>query len=228
MRTLLCVVTVLAALALVAGSSARRGPLTGAIDVTCSLGQCQGVFGWKCTQPVVLTSVTINVDVPFGSNGKALTALYLGPGCTGTIGTVDIEETSGTGIEVAGANDLTVGGGSIGCSGLFGNKHQDGIQAMGGSNVTFTGLDIACTTANDAQFRVAEAGSAVTPPDAIVCDDCSFHPGPSAFHDVTIGVSTNSGVIDSTICPSRLPQLTFDTTQATDPVNEGNTFPDSC
>src|ERR1700690_2235128 len=110
--TAAAVLSVLAvALAVTTLAAARRTPtttLTGAIDVTCSLGQCQGVFGWACVQPVALTSVTIDVDVPSGSNGKALTALYLGAGCTGMIGSVVIHETSGTGIEVAGAHDLQI------------------------------------------------------------------------------------------------------------------------
>lgn len=205
------------------------GPLTGSINVTCSLGQCQNVFGWTCNQTVALDSVTINMDVPAGANGKARDAFKIDPGCTGTIGTVTISTNGGDGIKVAdGVHDLTIGPGTVTCSGRYADVHQDGVQVMGGSHITFTGLSVDCPTANDAQLRIVMAGAATVPPDAVVCDGCSFRPGVTAYHDVTVGASTNSGVSNSTICPSVSPNLTFDTRGSTNPVNFGNVFPEAC
>jgi hypothetical protein len=99
---------------------------------------------------------------------------------------------------------------------------------MGGSRITFTGLVIRCASANDAQFRVVMAGASTTPPDRVVCVRCEFHPGPAAWHDVTIGASTGSGAVGSLVCPGRAPRMVFLTDGATSPVNEGNRFPASC
>ncbi len=201
---------------------------TGSVSVTCSLNQCGNFYGWTCDGAVDLDSVTVTMDVPTGKNGKARDAVYLGPGCTGRIGKVTISTNGGDGIKVAeGASNVAVGGGTVSCNGRINDVHQDGIQVMGGSRITFTGVAVACPTANNTQFFVNMAGSSTVPPDQILCVGCSFLPGGS-YHDVTIGVSTNSGVISSTICPSALPQLTFDTTQATSPVNVNNGFPAAC
>jgi hypothetical protein len=210
-------------LPLIGGASAQT-TLTGSVNVTCSLGQCGNFFGWDCTQPVSLDSVTVNMD-----DGSTKKAIKLDAGCTGSIGKIVVNTNGSDGVDVAqGAHDLVIGGGSINCTGRSGSVHQDGVQAVGGANVTFDNLYIACTTANDAQFRVVEAGNSTQPPSAIVCNGCQMHPGSTAYHDVTIGTSIDSGVENSLVCPSISPNLTFDTTNATNPVNLNNTFPASC
>jgi len=212
-----------------AGGALTPATFTGSISVTCSLGQCGNFYGWTCDRPVALDSLTVNLDVPGGLKSKARDAVYLGPGCTGTIGTISVVTTGGDGIKVAeGAHDLTIGSGTVSCTSSFADVHQDGVQVMGGSHITFTNLVVACTSANSDQFRVVMAGSSTVPPDSIVCEACEFHPGPTAYHDVTIGASTNSGVADSLVCPSVSPNLVFNAGGATSPVNRNNRFPSAC
>jgi hypothetical protein len=229
-RIIPTLIALVAAGALVGGSSGgTAAPLTGSLSITCSLNQCGNFYGWQCDRAVNLDSVTVTMDVPAGAKGKARDAVYLGQGCTGRIGNVVVYTNGGDGIKVAeGAHDVTVGGGTIDCDGPFADVHQDGIQVMGGSRITFTGLYVACDSANDAQFRVSMAGSATVPPDQIICMQCAFHPGPAAYHDVTVGISTNSGAVESTVCPSLSPGMVYDVSAATNPVNVNNTFPAAC
>src|SRR4051794_19217295 len=199
------VLAMLAVLTFGANASAG-GTGTGNVSITCSLNQCGNFYGWTCDSVVNLDSVTVVMDVALGKNGKARDAVYLGPGCTGRIGKVTISTNGGDGIKVAeGATDVAVGGGTVSCAGRYNDVHQDGIQVMGGRRITFTGVAVACPTANNTQFFVNMAGSSTVPPDSILCVSCSFLPGGS-YHDVTIGTSTNSGVVGSIICPSLLPQ----------------------
>ena len=110
------------------------------------------------------------MDVPIGKNGKARDAVYLGPGCTGRIGKVTISTNGGDGIKVAeGASNVAVGGGTITCTGRINDVHQDGIQVMGGSRITFTGVNVSCPTANNTQMFVNMAGTSTMPPDQILC-----------------------------------------------------------
>jgi hypothetical protein len=225
--------TTAAAFLLAVSGASSNGPLTGSISVTCSLGQCDSNdTGWACRSPVDLDSVKINVDVPRGSSGRAIDALHLASGCTGRIGKVTITTISGDGIKVGdGAHDLVVGGGSITCNGHPNGKHQDGIQAMGGSHITFAGLTVNCASANNAQFFVSWNAQDPTPhpyPSDILFVHGVIHPDPTHYHGVTLAVSNRSGVIDSVICPSSSPSLTYQDDDATDPVNLNNTFPASC
>jgi hypothetical protein len=62
----------------------------------------------------------------------------------------------GDGIKVGpGAHDLSIRGGSIRCYAHDPGKHQDGIQAMGGQRVTFTGLNDQCTSANNSALFIS-------------------------------------------------------------------------
>jgi hypothetical protein len=214
------------------GATRPTSALTGSISVTCSLGQCGQFFGWKCDMPVDLDSLYVNVDASPGPD-----AVQLSGGCTGVIRHIEIHTVAGDGIKVSGGggpSNLVIGsgttpgdGGSVSCTGREPVKHQDGIQVLGGHSVTFLALNVACTTANNAQFFVNTTSQ--NPGDAtdVIFDRGRLQPG-TGYHDVTIGVSTRSGVTNSIVCPSRTTALTYDTTQASDPVNLNNTFPASC
>jgi hypothetical protein len=220
-------------LLVVAAAGALAAPIdgsltTGSVAIRCSAGECGRFTGWTCDGPVDLASLTVVVDVPAGAKGKARDAVYLGRGCTGRIRELVVRTSGGDGIKIAGAHDLEIDGGSVRCDGRWRNVHQDGIQVMGGRRITFAGLDVACTTANDAQLRIAQAGRMIEPPQDVVCTGCTFRPGPRAFHDVTIGVSARSGAARSVVCPALSPRLVYDTRRATNPVDDGNVFPASC
>jgi type II secretory pathway pseudopilin PulG len=215
------------------------GTLTGTIDFTYSKGQCSGGQAcFDCHQPVNLTLVRIRVD----SSAIQKDAIGLNPGCTGSIGRIDVVTKSADGVKIANnlngdvscskgsdcAHDLTIGGGTVLSAGRNGSAHQDCMQALGGNNITFTGVVFGCQTANNAQWflTVNTAGTMTpTPPRYVVCDRCEFHPG-AMYHDVTIGPSWSSGVRNSLVCPGGSQSLQFAiTTGAVTPIDVNNQKP---
>ena len=195
------------------GASAGTGPLQGSITSTDKT--------WVCKGPVDLDSVTVTMS-PAGTGD----AIHLASGCTGRIGRVEVTTSIADGIKVAqGAHDLTVDGGRIRCLAKIPAVHQDGIQVMGGSNVTLTGVIVDCGRLPDSSINsnlfVNQGGGATQPPSDVVCDSCVF--GGEAAHTVSIQNSVRSGVVNSTICPARFPKQTLAIgAAAVDPVDVGN------
>jgi hypothetical protein len=177
---------------------------------------------WTCTQPVDLDLLAVSIPA-----GPRQDAVHLRPGCTGRIGRLEVTQRSGDGVKVAeGAHDLTVGGGSIRCIAKAPRVHQDGIQVLGGSNITFQGLLIDCgrrdTRLINSNLFIKQSGRSVEPPTDVVCDACSF--GAWAAHTVSVQTSVRSGVVDSTLCVARFPALTLDVGPgAVSPRVSGNT-----
>ena len=163
---------------------------------------------WTCTQPVDLDLVDVSIPA-----GPRQDAVHLRPGCTGRIGRLEVTQRSGDGVKVAeGVHDLTVEGGSIRCIDKAPRVHQDGIQVLGGSNITFQGLSIDCgrrdTRLINSNLFIKQSGRSVLPPTDVVCEACSF--GAWAAHTVSVQTSVRSGVVDSTLCVARFPALTLD------------------
>lgn len=97
---------------------------------------------WHCRSAVDLALVRITL------HGQAMDAVHLDRGCKGTIRRLEIVGDGGAlgpggdAVKVHdGAHDLRILGGTIDCGGKARGKHQDAIQAMGGSNVIFQGID---------------------------------------------------------------------------------------
>jgi hypothetical protein len=177
---------------------------------------------WTCDGPVKLDSVTVTID----ASSSARDAVHLRPGCTGTIGRLVVTQSIGDGVKVAeGVHDLTIGGGSVRCLAKGPDLHQDGIQVMGGSHITFRGLTVDCGRAGErlinSNLFIRQAGKSVNPPTDVVCVDCAF--GGGAAHTVNIQASLRSGVEDSTICTAKYPKLTLTVgPSAVEPVVSGN------
>jgi hypothetical protein len=164
---------------------------------------------WTCDSKIDLDLV--QVSIPAG--GRRQDAVHLRPGCTGRIGRLEITQRSGDGVKVAeGVHDLTVDGGSIRCLAKAPRVHQDGIQAMGGQNITFHGLLVDCgrrdTRKINSNLFIKQGLHSTLPPSDIVCEECSF--GAWAAHTVSVQTSIRSGVVDSTLCVARFPALTLD------------------
>jgi hypothetical protein len=107
-------------------------------------------------------------------------AIHLASGCTGTIGKVTMIQYHGDGIIVGpGAHDVSIGGGSIRRYAHVPGKHQDGIQAMGGQRVTFTGLDDECLSANNSAMFINETGNALQLPSDIVWSAATSQAAPT-------------------------------------------------
>lgn len=160
------------------------------------------------------------------SNGSQ-DALVLAAGCSGSIQRVEAEGPMADGIKVQNANtnaahDLTIGGGYIRCGQASGGVHQDGMQAMGGRNITFRNLVIDCLGGGGGNYFPARGGSGATMPTDIVCIHCAF--GPRHPNNVQIQTSVRSGIRDSLVCrptSGRAP-ITIGST-AEQPVNASNT-----
>jgi hypothetical protein len=146
---------------------------------------------------VNLASVTVALDASSNyGNG-----ISLANGCTGTIASITVDTDKSDGVHVqAGAHDVTVGGGTVTCSGHTPTAHQDGMQATNGTNILFQHVAFKCATANNAQFFVNWISKNEVPT-GIVCDGCTL--GRTMGKTVFIGVNSHqSGVKNSTICRS--------------------------
>ncbi len=177
---------------------------------------------WTCDRPVDLDLVQVSIPA-----GPRQDAVHLRPGCTGRIGRLEVTQRSGDGVKVAdGVHDLTVEGGSIRCLAKAARVHQDGIQAMGGVDITFHGLSIDCgrrdTRKINSNLFIKQGLHSAVPPTDVVCEACSL--GAWAAHTVSVQTSVRSGVVGSTLCVARFPALTLDIGEgAVAPRNSDNT-----
>lgn len=151
---------------------------------------------YHCTSRLNHTQVNVTIDSP---NDK-IDAVHLDTGCTG-VGRFRITTNSGDGIKLhEGAHDLQVWFGKphkgtepgtkvgILCTGKSGAVHQDGIQAMGGHNVTFMYPSVRCPTGNNGGlFCNNESGH---PPTDVVAEYGFLYEGNAAVH---IGESVRCG-----------------------------------
>ena len=168
---------------------------------------------WVCDGPVDLDLV--KVTQPPGD------AIVLASGCSGRIGRIEVDTWTEDGVKVqnqsGAAQNVEIGGGYVKCHAITPGAHQDALQAMGGSNITFRGVSFDCL--GNSNFFVARAGSGATTPTDIVCDGCSF--GSGSGQTIFLGTSVRSGVRSSTICTGR-----FDAWRdegASQPIDVGNT-----
>jgi hypothetical protein len=184
---------------------------------------------WTCNTSVNLSLVKIT-NPPGGAG-----ALILGTGCTGNIARIEITGVVNTdAIKVQNsstnaAHDLTIGGGYALCSGpATDGTHQDGMQGMGGRNITFRNLAIDCYGGGGGNFYPGRGGGGATMPTALICDHCAI--GPRHRTGVAISTSVGSGVQNSLLCkPERFGTsgqsraIIIDGT-AQSPVNVNNTL----
>lgn len=227
MKTRIRGLLLLAVVLSTAASARAASPLSGSINVVDQT--------WVCRGPVDLDMVTVTVTPA----SKQQDAIHLGAGCTGRIGTVDIlVQTLADGIKIGdGAHDLAIGNGTIRCVARAPMAHQDGVQAMGGQRIHFTGLDVECLSASNSAFFLNQGRSSPNPPTDIVCSSCRFGATPTdpltghavkgPATTVFVGHSLRSGVENSLVCPGHYHQLRI-SKDAMDPVNRGNTLAPSC
>jgi hypothetical protein len=131
-------------------------------------------------------------------------AIRLGSGCTGRIGRIEIDTWREDGVKIqnsssAAAHDLVIESGYIKCHAVAAGAHQDGVQAMGGSRVTFRGLSIDCR--GNSNFFVNRGGGGATRPTAIVCEGCTL--GPRSSTTIRVNDAASSGARSTLICPGR-------------------------
>ncbi len=167
---------------------------------------------WTCTGPVNIDLVRVTMQ----SGGDAV---HLRENCSGRIGRLEVSTWTADGLKVnapsPAAHDLVVEGGFIRC---FGNNggHQDGIQAMGGSRITFRNLEINCSTNPNAQLFIAASNGGQ--PTDIVCESCIL--GAGAAQTLFIATSTRSGARNTVVCEGRFNDIRIE--GAASPINSGN------
>jgi Ca2+-binding RTX toxin-like protein len=167
---------------------------------------------WRCTSAVDLDLVKVTMH----SGGDAIS---IASGCSGRIGRVEVDTWAADGIKVQNAApaaaDLVVEGGYVECHALSPGSHQDGVQAMGGSRLTFRNLTVDCL--GNSNFYVNRAGSGASTPTDVVCDGCVL--GPRSASTLFIGSSVRSGARNSFVCEGRYFDVRIE--RATAPVSSG-------
>jgi hypothetical protein len=152
---------------------------------------------WDCVGPVDLDLVKVTLRTTVDS------AVSLDRNCTGRIRRLEIETWTGDGIKVQNrgtvARDFVVESGYIKCHDVYPGYHQDGIQVMGGTRITFRNLRIDCL-GNSNLFLSRGGGYSSTPTD-VVCDGCVL--GPNSGQTLFYATSIRSGARGTTVCTGR-------------------------
>lgn len=152
---------------------------------------------WTCNGPVNLALVKVTMTV---ANSDAI---RLSSGCSGRIGRIEVDTWTQDGVKVQNqsnpAHDLVVESGYIECHAMAAGAHQDGVQGMGGSRLTFRNLTIDCL--GNSNFFVNTGGGGSTKPTDIVCEGCML--GPRSSTTVRVNIATRSGLRNTFICPGR-------------------------
>jgi hypothetical protein len=152
---------------------------------------------FRCTGEVDLDLVRVTMRTPVQD------AISLGTNCTGRIGRIEVETWTADGIKVQNhgdvAHDLVIESGYVKCHDIAGEYHQDGIQVMGGHDITFRNLRVDCL--GNANLFLAEGGQGAVTPTDVVCEGCVL--GPNSGQTLFYADSIRSGARDTTICTGR-------------------------
>ena len=150
-----------------------------------------------CTGRVDLDLVRVTMRTPVQD------AISLATNCTGRIGRIEVETWTADGIKVQNrgdvAHDLVIESGYVKCHDVFGEYHQDGIQVMGGSAITFRNLRVDCL--GNSNFFLAQGGAGASLPTDVVCEGCVL--GPNTAQTLFYADSLRSGARDTTVCEGR-------------------------
>lgn len=130
-------------------------------------------------------------------------AIVLEENCTGRIGRVEVETWTADGIKVQNggrvAHDLVIESGYVRCHEVAEGAHQDGIQVMGGSRLTFRELRVDCL--GNANLFLSKGGLGASTPTDVVCEACIL--GPNSGQTLFYAESVRSGVRGTMICTGR-------------------------
>lgn len=175
-----------------------------------------------CSGPVNIPLVKVTIN----ARSSGLDAVVLGENCSGRIGRVEVDTWSGDGIKVQNsmpvAHDLVIESGYVRCHDRSNGYHQDGIQVMGGSRITFRGLAVFCGgVGTNASLFIARGGSGGSTPTDIVFENGRL--GVHAAHTILLASSVRSGARNTVICPGRAHEFEIQSS-ASSPVNSGNTM----
>jgi Ca2+-binding RTX toxin-like protein len=171
---------------------------------------------WSCRGKVNLDLVRVTLRTTVED------AIQLDQDCSGRVGRVEVETWTADGIKVQNrgvvAHDLVIESGYVKCHAVAGNAHQDGIQAMGGTRITFRNLRVDCL--RNSNLYLSLGGSGATTPTDIVCEHCIL--GPNSGQTLFYNRSIRSGARNTIICTGRFTAIRVNS-GAEAPVNTGNT-----
>jgi hypothetical protein len=166
-----------------------RTPRTGEVILVDRPFRCRGAVDLDLVRVTIRTALE--------------DAIQLDENCTGRIGRIEVETWTADGIVVqnrgAVAHDLVVESGYVKCHALAEGAHQDGVQVMGGRDLTFRDLRVDCL--GNANFFVSEGGSHASTPTDVVCEGCVL--GPNSSQTLFFADSVRSGARETTICTGR-------------------------
>ena len=177
---------------------------------------------YVCNGPVNLALVKVTIH----ARASGLDAVMLSENCSGRIGRIEVDTWSADGIKVQNsapvAHDLVIESGYIRCHSRTSGYHQDGIQAMGGTRITFRGLSVFCGAEGvNANLFIARGGSGGSTPTDVVFEGGRL--GPQAAHTILLATSLRSGARNTVICPGRGDEFWIQSS-AVNPINSGNTM----
>jgi hypothetical protein len=171
--------------------------------------------GWACREEVDLDLVKVTMRTEVDD------AVSLDQNCSGRIGRIEVDTWTGDGIKVQNrgevARDLVIESGYVKCHAVYGDYHQDGIQVMGGTRLTFRNLAIDCL--GNANLFLSEGGGLSSTPTDVVCEGCIL--GPQSAQTLFYAGSIRSGARDTVICTGRFRAVRVEP-EAQDLVDEGN------
>jgi RTX calcium-binding nonapeptide repeat (4 copies) len=152
---------------------------------------------WSCTEEVDLDLVKVTMRTQVDD------AVRIDQNCSGRIGRIEVETWTADGIKVQNrgtvAHDLVIESGYVKCHDVFGEYHQDGIQVMGGTRLTFRNLAVDCL--GNANLFLSEGGGLSSTPTDVVCEGCIL--GPNSGQTLFYAGSLRSGVRDTVVCTGR-------------------------
>jgi hypothetical protein len=170
---------------------------------------------WACRERVDLDLVKVTLRTEVDD------AVSIDQNCSGRIGRIEVDTWTGDGIKVQNrgtvAHDLVIESGYVKCHAVYGDYHQDGIQVMGGTRLTFRNLAVDCL--GNANLFLSEGGGLSSTPTDVVCESCIF--GPQSAQTLFYAGSIRSGARDTVICTGRFRAVRVEP-EAQDLVDEGN------
>src|SRR6266545_45912 len=207
-----------------AGSSVTTTIAVRASDSAPAPAPSSGTSVIRVDQPFICSG-PVNLDlVRVTMRNRDADAITIASGCTGRIGRVEVQTWHQDGIKVQNqanpAHDLVIEGGYVKAWAMTPGAHQDGIQVMGGSRLTFKNLRVDVVGAQN--LFINKAGSGATTPTDIVCENCSL--GPYVATPLRVNVAIRSGARYTLVCTSYRYGLAMSFSSASlQPVNTGNT-----
>jgi hypothetical protein len=152
---------------------------------------------WSCLGPVNLDLVKVTL------RNTVDDAVRLDQNCSGRVRRLEIDTWTGDGVKIQNrgtvAHDLVIESGYVKCHEIYGDYHQDGIQAMGGYRITFRNLRIDCL--GNSNLFLSRGGIGASTPTDIVCEGCVL--GPNSGQTLFYAPSLRSGARNTTICTGR-------------------------